>query len=215
MDDRTPGPAGEQVGKGRVEALSDGVFAIVVTLLVLEIKVPHVLAHDSIASLGHALLALAPKFVSWVISFVTVCVIWLNHHRLFTLIGRLDNGLFWRNANLLLWTSFIPFPTALMGDYPGNRLAVSFYGLVMCLMALGFVALRWHMHRHPDLIQQGVDRGAFRSGTRSSILLGPVAYASGAILAWLSTSAAFICFAAIAASFVRPREPGTRRAAGA
>jgi uncharacterized membrane protein len=205
----------EHVGKGRVEALSDGVFAIVVTLLVLEIKVPHVEAHGSVAALAGALLALAPKFVSWVISFVTVCVIWLNHHRLFTLIGRLDNGLFWRNANLLLWTSFIPFPTALMGDYPGNRFAVSFYGLVMCLMALGFVAVRWHMHRHPDLIQQSVDRGAFRSGTRSSILLGPVAYAIGAILAWVSTPAAFTCYAAIAAYFVRPREPRTRRAAGA
>jgi len=103
-----------------------------------------------------------------------------------------------------------------MGDYPGNRLAVSFYGLVMCLMALGFVALRWHMHRHPDLIQQDVDRGAFRSGyALLDLLLGPVAYASAAILAWLSTPAAFICFAAIAASFVRPREPGPRRAAGA
>ncbi|MGE5199951.1 MAG: TMEM175 family protein [Rhodospirillaceae bacterium] len=205
MDATTETRAPEQVGKGRVEALSDGVFAIVVTLLVLEIKVPHVEAHDSIAAVAEALLALAPKFVSWVISFATVCVIWLNHHRLFTVIGRIDNGLFWRNANLLLWTSFIPFPTALMGDYPGNRLAVSFYGLVMCLMAFAFVLMRRHLLRHDELVQEHADRARFRAGTRDAILMGPVAYAIGAALAWVSTAAAFVCYAAIAAYFVRPR----------
>ena len=143
----------EIIGRGRLEALSDGVFAIVVTLLVLEIKVPHVAEHDSMAELGRALLTLAPKFISWVISFVTVCVIWLNHHRLFTAVSRMDHGLFWLNANLLLWTSFIPFPTALMGDYPTSNLAVSFYGLVMFLMSLAFVLLRVHILRHADLVQ--------------------------------------------------------------
>jgi len=120
--------APEIIRRGRVEALSDGVFAIVVTLLVLEITVPHVAEHDLMAELARVLWTLAPKFVNWVISFVTVCVIWLNHHRLFTMGSRIDNGFFWLNANFLLWTSFIPFPTALMGDYPTNRLAVTFYG---------------------------------------------------------------------------------------
>jgi uncharacterized membrane protein len=201
----------ETMGKGRVEALSDGVFAIVVTLLVLEIKVPHVEAHGSIAALAAALLALAPKFVSWVISFVTVCVIWVNHHRLLSVVAQIDNGLFWRNAGLLLWTSFIPFPTALMGDYPGNRLAVSFYGAVMLMMALSFVKMRWHLQRHDRLMQEQADRARFRAGTRLSILMGPVAYAVGAVLAWGSTPAAFACYAAIAAYFVLPRGAGTRR----
>src|SRR5512137_698148 len=141
--------ASEEIGRGRLEALSDGVFAIVVTLLVLEIKVPHIQASESVAAAGGALWALMPKFVSWVISFVTVCVIWMNHHRLFRVVARIDRGLFWWNANLLLWTSFIPFPTALMGDLPTNRLAVSFYGVVMFLMALAFVLMRWHLHRRP------------------------------------------------------------------
>ena len=165
MTSATGKAAPEDVGRGRVEALSDGVFAIVITLLVLEIKVPHLAAHESLAELARALWALAPKFVSWVISFVTVCVIWLNHHRLLKIAGRIDNGLFWWNANLLLWTSFIPFPTALMGDYPTNTLAVSFYGGVMFLMALGFVLMRWHMHRNADLVHEHVDRAAFREGT--------------------------------------------------
>jgi TMEM175 potassium channel family protein len=195
----------EDVSRGRLEALSDGVFAIVVTLLVLEIKVPHIAAHDSLSELAGVLWELAPKFVSWVISFVTVCVIWLNHHRLFKLMSQIDNGLFWWNANLLLWTSFIPFPTALMGDYPHNKLAVSFYGLVMFLMASGFVLMRWHMHRRDELVQDHVDRSLFRRGTLYSIVMGPVAYAVGAGIAWVNEVAAFICYAAIAAYFVFPR----------
>ena len=208
---RAEAPVASGVSKGRVEALSDGVFAIVVTLLVLEIKVPHVDAHDSVRALAGALLALAPKFVSWVISFATVCVIWLNHHRLFMRIGRLDNGLFWLNANLLLWTSFIPFPTALMGDYPGNRLAASFYGIVMLMMAFAFVLMRWRLHCHDGLLQDGADRELFREGTRRSVWMGPVAYGIGASLAWVFPPAAFVCYAAIAAYFVRPRGAGSGR----
>jgi uncharacterized membrane protein len=204
-------PVSRGVSKGRVEALSDGIFAIVVTLLVLEMKVPHVEAHDSIAALSGALLSLAPKFVSWVISFVTVCVIWVNHHRLLALVAQMDHGLFWRNANLLLWTSFIPFPTALMGDYPGNRLAVSLYGAVMLLMALAFVLMRWHLQRHDGLLQESADRAKFRAGTRFSMLMGPVAYAAGAALAWVSAAAAFVCYAAIAAYFVLPQDARARR----
>ena len=211
MTSATGKAAPEDVGRGRVEALSDGVFAIVITLLVLEIKVPHLAAHESLAELARALWALAPKFVSWVISFVTVCVIWLNHHRLLKIAGRIDNGLFWWNANLLLWTSFIPFPTALMGDYPANRLAVSLYGLAMLLMALGFVLLRWHMLRTPGLLQDQVDRSAFRRGLRASIAMGPAAYAVGAALAWVSQVAAFACYAAIAVYFVFPHGPSRGR----
>jgi Endosomal/lysosomal potassium channel TMEM175 len=125
MTDVTGKPTQEDISRGRVEALGDGVFAIVVTLLVLEIKVPHIEAHNSLTELAAALQALAPKFLSWAISFVTVCVIWLNHHRLLKLTSRIDNAVFRWNANLLLWTSFIPFPTALMGDYPTDKLAVS------------------------------------------------------------------------------------------
>jgi uncharacterized membrane protein len=187
-----------------VEALSDGVFAIVITLLVLEIRVPHVEDHVSVAALARALTDLAPKFVSWVISFLTVCVIWMNHHRLLRLVGRFDHGLFWWNANLLLWTSFIPFPTALMGDYPGNRLAVSFYGLVMLLMALAFVLLRWRMLAVPGLLHDQADRGLFQRGTGYAVVMGPLAYLVGAGLAWVSIPAAFACYAAIAIYFVFP-----------
>jgi uncharacterized membrane protein len=203
--------AREEVHRGRVEALSDGVFAIVVTLLVLEIRVPHVAGAGSVPELLAALRGLAPKFVSWVISFATVCVIWLNHHRLLRFAGRIDSGLFWCNANLLLWTSFIPFPTALMGDYPGNPLAVSLYGVVMLLMGLAFLLLRARMLRVPGLLHEEADRAVFRARTAWTAVLGPAAYALGASLAWLSPVAAFACYAGVALYFVLPYATRTGR----
>jgi TMEM175 potassium channel family protein len=211
MTNASPPTQPEDVGRGRVEALSDGVFAIVITLLVLEIRVPHIEAPDSIGELARALMTLTPKFVSWVISFVTVCVIWLNHHRLLKLASRIDNGLFWLNVNLLLWTSFIPFPTALMGEYPANTLAVMFYGLVMLLMGLGFVFMRVRMLGHDDLLRDDVDRAVFRRGLKFTIVMGPVAYALGGALALVHVSLSFVCYAAIALYFVLPHALRTRR----
>jgi uncharacterized membrane protein len=195
----------EQFAKNRVEALSDGIFAIVLTLLVLELRVPHIDAPNSADELATALWDLMPKFVAWVISFVTVCVIYLNHHRLFSLLSRLDHSLFWRNANLLFWTTAIGFATALMGDYASNRLAVSFYGIVGALMALGFVLFRLRCQARPDdLLLPDVDRAGFRVGTRYSIVLGPIAYLVGAALAWVLPALAFAVYGGIALYFVFP-----------
>jgi len=91
-----------------------------------------------------------------------------------------------------------------MGDYPGNRLAVSLYGLVMLLMALGFVLMRRRMIAVPGLLREQADRGAFLKGTGYSVLMGPVAYLVGAGLAWVSVAGPFACYAAIAIYFVFP-----------
>lgn len=193
----------ELLGKSRIEALSDGVFAIVVTLLVLELRVPELQNVTSASALSAALVAMAPKFLSLVISFLTVCVIWLNHHRLFSLLASVDVTFFWLNANLLLWVSVIPFPTALIGDYPANKLALSFYGVVMALMAAAFVFMRLHMQRasclHPD-----VDASEFRSGTVWATILGPVSYLAAALVSWLWAPLAFAIYLGIPAYFVLP-----------
>lgn len=88
--------------KNRVEAFSDGIFAIIITLLVLEIKVPHIHEYNSAIELRQSLTALLPKFFSWIISFFTVAVIWVNHHKIFKQIKQIDSGIFWWNAFLLL-----------------------------------------------------------------------------------------------------------------
>src|SRR5215813_4664534 len=133
---------------GRIEAFSDGVFAIVVTLLVLELKVPALKDHASVGELAHQLTELLPKFLSWLISFIIVCKFWLNHHHLLGMARHANYAMVWLNSIFLMGQSFIPFPTALMGEYPDNRLAVSFFGIVFALNTLMFIALHTYIVRN-------------------------------------------------------------------
>ena len=133
-----------EMSLGRVEAFSDGVIAIIVTLLVLELKVPQIHAVESVAELAAALLKLLPKFLSWVASFLYVCVFWVNHHHVLKQARRADAGLVWLNNLFLLCHSFLPFPAALLGDYPHNPLALSFFGIVLAVNGLAII----NLHRY-------------------------------------------------------------------
>ncbi|GAB4025230.1 TMEM175 family protein [Spirosoma gilvum] len=176
--------------KTRVEAFSDGVFAIIVTLLVLELKVPSIVHHESVTELSKALYALLPKLISWIISFLMVCVIWVNHHRLLNQISNITHGIFWLNALLLLWCSFIPFPTALLGDYLSNPVSTFVFGVVMVLMSFTFTLIRWQAQGKPDILQASINRTDFRKVTWQSLIFGPLLYGLGAVLGfvnpWLS-----------------------------
>lgn len=189
--------------KGRVEAFSDGVFAIIVTLLVLELHVPALPSeqHGSAAALAGALLALLPKFASWVVSFFVVCVAWANHHQVLGVFQRLDAGAFWLNAHLLLWLTLIPFPTALLGDYFHNPLAASLFGLVLALGALAFAGLRLYAARRPQLLMPGLDLPAYQRATRRALVVGPLAYLLGATLAWAWPPAALLVYTLVPAYF--------------
>lgn len=189
--------------KARVETFSDGIFAIIVTLLVLEIKVPHIENHDSVTELAAALWHLAPKVIAWMISFFTVCVIWVNHHRIFESMTTIDQPFFWLNANLLLWCSLIPFPTALMGDYPTNPLAVSAYGAVSFLMGIAFLLIRLYMWRHHEITQ--VSKEELGRGVKNVILFGPTPYLIGIICAWIYPLLAFALYAFVTIYFIFPR----------
>jgi uncharacterized membrane protein len=188
--------------KNRVEAFSDGIFAIIITLLVLEIKVPHIENHNSVTDLMGALKQLLPKFFSWLISFFTVAVIWVNHHKIFKQIGKLDNGIFWWNASLLLWTSFIPFPTAVLGDYPYNKVSLVLYGVVMALMALSFTLMRFYALRNQHVLETSVNIEAFKKGTLYSLIYGPLMYLAGVALSFISTYVAFAIYLAIPVYFI-------------
>lgn len=190
--------------KNRIETFSDGVFAIIVTLLVLEIKVPHILIHENTEQLFSALIALSPKFISWLISFFTVCVIWVNHHRLFKIFTAIDHGLFWWNALLLLWISFIPFPTAVLGDYHNNQTAILFYGIIMMLMALTFSLMRIYVFKNKSLLSKDVDIQNFKKGTLYSIIFGPVLYCLGALSSFIHPYISFAIYFGIALYFIFP-----------
>lgn len=188
--------------KARVDAFSDGVFAIIVTLLVLEIKVPHIDHHESVAELTKALYALLPKFISWIISFLMVCVIWVNHHRLFNQIANITHAIFWLNALLLLWCSFIPFPTALLGDYLSNPIASFVFGVVMALMSVTFTFIRWQAQRRPDILNPNIDQASFRRITRQSVLFGPIFYGTGAVAGFLNPWLSIAIFSFIPFYFI-------------
>lgn len=190
------------LSKTRVEAFSDGVFAIIVTLLVLEIKVPHIDLHDSRGELWTALYALLPKILSWVLSFLMLCVIWVNQHRIMNQIANITHGIFWLNTALLLVCSFIPFPTALLGDYPMNPVSSVVFGLVMALMALTFNALRMQALRDPDVLKADVDRIQFRRATWQAFLFGPVLYTTGALLSFISPWLSLAVFAFVPFYFI-------------
>jgi uncharacterized membrane protein len=142
-------PAGEDArDSARLEAFSDGVFAIAITLLILELKVP---PHD--VPLASALWERWPSYVAFLTSFVTSGIMWLNHHRLFAYIGRVDHWLIVINGMLLLGVTFLPFPTAVIAEHfghPGERVAALFYSGTMVFIAIAFALLRWYPRHRPN-----------------------------------------------------------------
>ncbi len=180
-----------QLRLNRIEAFSDGVFAIVVTLLVLELHVPELRDHNSVSELAEHLLALLPKFLSWFISFIILAKFWLNHHHVLNLARDANYTLVWMNSIFLLTQSFVPFPMAMMGEYPTNPLAVSFFGVVMAVNTLVFIALHAYVVRRllkPELV--GTQNPNFvRQG-----FIGPLSYLLGAASAWVSVYAAFLIY---------------------
>jgi uncharacterized membrane protein len=122
------------MSKGRLEAFSDGVLAIIITIMVLELKVPHE------ADLS-ALLSLAPAFLSYVLSFVFLGIYWNNHHHLFQAIDHVDGRVLWANLHLLFWLSLIPFVTGWMGENQFAAWPVALYGAVLLLAGVAYVVL--------------------------------------------------------------------------
>jgi uncharacterized membrane protein len=185
----------------RIEAFSDAVFAIVVTLLVLELKVPALRDHASVTELAHHLSELAPKFLSWLISFIIVCKFWLNHHHVLGLASHANYGFVWLNSIFLMGQSFIPFPTAMVGEYATNRLAVSFFGCVFAVNTLLFIALHRYIVRNlirPELAAVQDPRAFVKS------LVGPASYLTGAAVAWVSIHAAFVIYLLTPLFYITP-----------
>jgi uncharacterized membrane protein len=146
----------------RIEAFSDGVFAIVITLLILSIQVPQIQGRNPGPALAGALQGMIPKFLSYALSFAIVCVWWLAHHHLFAILVKSDRGLLWLNSVFLFWLASVPFPTALLGDYPHERLAVVCYGAVMSMAGVSFSSMRFYAFYIGKLTVPGLDRKLLR-----------------------------------------------------
>jgi uncharacterized membrane protein len=149
----------------RVEAFSDGVLAIAITLLVLDLH-----TGEHAGQVGRDLLNQWPTYLAYVASFLYIGVVWVNHHSLFTRIARVDGGLLWCNLGLLLTASVLPFPTAELAFAMGPEgtrgdkvSALLLYAVLSAAMALSWLIIFIYLQRHPQLLYPGVTAGFFRS----------------------------------------------------
>jgi uncharacterized membrane protein len=122
------------MSKGRLEAFSDGVIAIIITIMVLELKIPHEAGLD-------ALRPLIPKFLSYVLSFVYIGIYWNNHHHMLQAVRQINGSVLWANMNLLFWMSLIPFATGWMGENHFGTWPVALYGIDLLLTGFAYVIL--------------------------------------------------------------------------
>jgi uncharacterized membrane protein len=131
--------------KGRMEAFSDGVFAIIITIMVLELKVPHGASWEELAPL-------IPKFLSYVLSFVFVGIYWTNHHHTMKAVDEVNGRVLWLNIHLLFWLTLIPFFSAWMGENSFATIPVALYGVVLLMAAIAYtmLALALVAHHGPD-----------------------------------------------------------------
>jgi len=122
------------MGKGRLEAFSDGVLAIIITIMVLEMKVPH-------GSNLDALQPLLPVFISYVLSFIYIGIYWNNHHHLLQAVNRVSGSALWANVHLLFWLSLVPFATAWMGENHFSLWPVVLYGFILFMAGIAYYIL--------------------------------------------------------------------------
>ncbi len=197
---------------GRVEAFSDGVMAIAITLLVLDLHVPPV---DEVPQ-GKLLEILGrdwPSYVAYLAAFLTIGVIWLNHHALVDVIARFDRRLQWLNLMLLLGVVTLPFSTALMAEFvaeggPDAALATALYGALALVMALPWTFIWRHLHDRPDLLEPGYDEEFADVALRRNFA-GPLVYGAAAAIALAAPIVALALYVGIALFFATVRQGPT------
>jgi uncharacterized membrane protein len=197
----------------RLEAFSDGVIAIAITLLVLEIKVPP-MEEAPPSELWRALGAKWPVYLGYVISFFTIGIMWANHHTIFRSIERTDHTLIVLNLLLLFFLATVPFPTALMADYLGHpavRIGILVYSGWFLVTAVGFNLL-WHYAASGNRLIEPLADSDTVAGITRRFRLGLPSYAVAFILAFFSTWASLVVLLGLALIYLLPYPgPGRRR----
>ncbi len=177
----------------RIEQFSDGVFAIVITLLALTLQVPKIEDDKNIFDILNALYGLLPNFMSFVMSFFFVAVFWFAHHQFFHTLKYSTRTLLWLNNLFLFFITFNPFPTALLGEYTNNPAAVMFFGLVYMITSLSFAVLRWYGWVKSDITSEDFAPETIKSAMLRSFL-PPIVYAVGIVVAIFETKIAIAIF---------------------
>jgi uncharacterized membrane protein len=184
----------------RIETLCDGVFAIAMTLLVLEIKVPEPHAGEALV---HRFVELVPKMASFGVSFVILGTLWVGHHYQFHYIRRSDRPLLWINIGFLLFVSFLPFATGVVGNFPGERAAVLLYGATLLAAGLFLLAQWTWVTSGRRLVAADLDPAVI-AAVRARVLAGTGFYAVAMAVTLLSTRAGLLLFALMPLLYLLP-----------
>jgi uncharacterized membrane protein len=162
------------MGKDRLAAFSDGVMAVLITIMVLELRVPH-------GADWHVLAAVAPSFLTYVMSFIYLAIYWNNHHHLLHTVSRVDGLILWANAHLLFWLSLVPAATAWLGENLPAPVPVAVYGAALLMPAIAYYLLQkaiLHRHGRHSVLAEALGRDLKGK-------VSPVLYAAGIGLAFL------------------------------
>jgi uncharacterized membrane protein len=191
------------MGKTRLEAFSDGVIAIIITIMVLELKVPH-------GSSFEALRPLLPVFLSYVLSFIYVGIYWNNHHHMLQLVEKVSGPILWANLHLLFWLSLVPFVTGWMGENHFAGLPVALYGVVLVMCAAAYTLLTTLLIR-----SEGRDsRLASAMGRDLKGKASLVVYILGIVIAFRAPIVSVALYACVAAMWFIPDRRVERKLRG-
>lgn len=186
----------------RVETFSDGVMAIAITLLIIEVRLPETGGeHGLLEQLG----SIWPSYLAYLGSFTAIGVIWMSHHAFFSRLRHLDPALRWANLTLLLAVAFIPFPTAVLAEHiteggTNARAAASLYGLVGMLQSVAWLLMWTALRRRPEMLEPGHDIAYLRVQTRFA-WIGISVFGVSGLLAWLSPWLALTLYGAAIAGY--------------
>lgn len=193
----------------RVEAFSDCIISIAITIMVFEIKLPDNIMHLSNKRELRELLVLTPQLIAYLFSFTVLGIMWLNHHHLFHMLCKADEKFLWLNLHLLFWLSLIPFPTYLLGQAPELTYSAAIYGAVLFMASFAFMLLRRYAIRHSFFDVEGdyVLNTTVKKVNRRAIIknfIGMAAYLISIPMAFLSLYGAYACFAVAPILFFIP-----------
>jgi uncharacterized membrane protein len=180
--------------KNRIEAFSDGVLAIIITIMVLELKVPHSADLDELVHLW-------PVFTSYLLSFIYIGIYWGNHHHLFHTVKHVDAGIIWTNMNLLFWLSLIPFATGWMGENSFSTNTVVVYAIVLELSGMAFYFLQKCILKsniHEPKVAEALEKSRVKG------VISQIAYIVSIPLAYVHPILSCIIFVGVAAAWIVP-----------
>ncbi len=193
-----------EIPTSRIEAFSDGVLAIIITVMVFDLKVPEMSGATPKGIDWMLIEEVLPKFISYAFSFTVLAIMWVNHHQLFHQISRSDRNLLWLNVNLLFWTSLVPFSTNFIGTYPDVPFAVSMYGCLFFMNSVSFFLLRHYASGKANLLKTTNLRRTQTARVKG--FLGMGLYLCSVVLPFVYMPLAYITILAVPALYFLPEE---------